>query len=811
MIKTLLCNILVFVLLSTLCGRDIFVDKTSKNRSGSIGTKENPFRTITAAVKAAKAGDSIIVCPGIYRESVIIPTGGTKDKPLILKSLRKHQAVISGSNRINKFIKYPQGVYSCGKFKLFYSQKHTFVEDGRSIPGNQVYVDGEPLTWVDDRTKLLPGCWTADARPYGRIYFCLPENKSPKDSKVEIALRDLLLGGKGDYIKIKNFKFTHAADAVKSSRRGLMISGKGWEIIGNLCEWNSTHGIYFSNCCQTLIADNTCRWSGDLGLFGSSGMDMTIRNNTFLYSNWRKVLLAWGGGGTKILHSLRNVYENNHSAWNYGPGVWFDIITNRNVVKNNILHDNQTEGGGAIFLEIGWNDSAYNNLIYNSWAKHGVNSSGNGIRVSNCSNTIVRNNIVFNNAGNGINVLGPHGRSASGYKKKKKKLQNKKIFPWMSAKDRQVYLSEFEKYVMKVKAFKPNNNVIKDNYLFDNGRGDIGGWASNNAGYKLHNEYIGNLFLTANGRKPFSNFNNHKRTISAWNRVTGQASGILVSKPPKWVPASVEWDKLKFRNAKKVFNDTKGLVESPNAAILYGRIARAENVRYCRLPDNINGVYLKNNGQSILALWTSKKQERKHARFKSGSGQYKVESPWLNLKKRQSKDGEFEILVTDRPTYIHDTDALKNIPAPKLTVKYKNEISKPVTAVFFGINSDSKGKDIKIKIEPPKDWKVDVAEINETLESGKKISRNITMTYPENTANGLYKVRVLGHWGATPIERVCLFGIGKVAGKSSDVIERMKSPVKIDGSMDEWTGMAPIGTVNSLTQVCEGNRKSWRK
>ena len=71
---------------------------SSKTKSNGDGSKNSPFKTINQAASIAKAGDEIIVKPGIYREQVIPRFGGTEDSRIVYKSEKPLEAVISGSD-----------------------------------------------------------------------------------------------------------------------------------------------------------------------------------------------------------------------------------------------------------------------------------------------------------------------------------------------------------------------------------------------------------------------------------------------------------------------------------------------------------------------------------------------------------------------------------------------------------------------------------------------------------------------------------------------------------------------------------------
>ena len=68
---------------------------------GGNGSKEAPFQTITEAAKTARAGDEVLVEPGIYREWVDPVNGGESDGCRITyRSLVKGGAVITGAEPV---------------------------------------------------------------------------------------------------------------------------------------------------------------------------------------------------------------------------------------------------------------------------------------------------------------------------------------------------------------------------------------------------------------------------------------------------------------------------------------------------------------------------------------------------------------------------------------------------------------------------------------------------------------------------------------------------------------------------------------
>ena len=85
----------------------------SKVKRTGDGSKEHPFRTISEAALLAEPGDEVLVLPGIYREHVDPAQGGTPEKRITYRSVRKGAAVISGAEPVGNWerVKGAPGVW----------------------------------------------------------------------------------------------------------------------------------------------------------------------------------------------------------------------------------------------------------------------------------------------------------------------------------------------------------------------------------------------------------------------------------------------------------------------------------------------------------------------------------------------------------------------------------------------------------------------------------------------------------------------------------------------------------------------------
>lgn len=75
------------------------------------GSKSRPFRTISQAAFVAQAGDQVLVAPGIYREEVSPRWAGTKDAPIVYRSMEPRAAVITGAEPVKDWVHFQEDVW----------------------------------------------------------------------------------------------------------------------------------------------------------------------------------------------------------------------------------------------------------------------------------------------------------------------------------------------------------------------------------------------------------------------------------------------------------------------------------------------------------------------------------------------------------------------------------------------------------------------------------------------------------------------------------------------------------------------------
>ena len=143
------------------------------------GTKERPFKHINDAAKIAAAGDTVLVAPGIYREYVDPQNAGTKEKPIVYKSVEPLGAVITGAEEIQSWQPYEGNVWVARvPNSLFgsYNPYTTYVYGdwyfaGRSKHTGCVYLNGKALYEAESLEACVKGevyecSWEPEASVY---------------------------------------------------------------------------------------------------------------------------------------------------------------------------------------------------------------------------------------------------------------------------------------------------------------------------------------------------------------------------------------------------------------------------------------------------------------------------------------------------------------------------------------------------------------------------------------------------------------------------------------------------------------------
>ena len=241
-------------------------------RRDGDGSQKAPFQTISQAAAIAKAGDTVWVLPGIYREWVDPQNGGTQDAPIVYRAVERREAIITGAEPVKNWVSEGGGVWSAripnglfGAYNPFTTlvRGDWYVATMTAHTGD-VYLNGKSLYEVTDLERVREpvrsqASWDPDFSLYTwyaqqdeekdeTVLWANFQGKDPNAENVEISARGACFAPRREgvgYITLSGFTVRCAATqwAPPTAYQEGMIAphwSKGWVIED--CE------IYESKC-----------------------------------------------------------------------------------------------------------------------------------------------------------------------------------------------------------------------------------------------------------------------------------------------------------------------------------------------------------------------------------------------------------------------------------------------------------------------------------------------------------------------------------------------------------------------------------
>ncbi|MCR5358148.1 MAG: right-handed parallel beta-helix repeat-containing protein [Lachnospiraceae bacterium] len=327
-----------------------YVDCNALN-SGD-GSKEKPFKRINGAAAVAMPGDEVLVLPGIYREDVNPVNAGTKANPIVYRSVKPLEAVITGADVFDTWEQYRGDVWKLTVPNSYFTCRNPYTTlvsgdwlDVRvPMHTGDVYLNGKSLYEKDSLDKVLePGFYDASwDREFTKHtwYTCQAEDedatiiyanfqgKDPNKEYVEISVRPHCFWPEAEhvnYITLEGFTVCKAATqwAPPTALQEGMIGphwSKGW-VIDN-CE------IFESKCSGISLGKyrqqgNDNKWLNYKLKDGAQ----TQRDCTFIaqLDGWSKETVG--------SHTVRNcdIHDCGQTGIVGNLGCVFSIIENNHI------------------------------------------------------------------------------------------------------------------------------------------------------------------------------------------------------------------------------------------------------------------------------------------------------------------------------------------------------------------------------------------------------------------------------------------------------------------------------------------------
>jgi len=398
--------------------REIYVHAGSQAGTAD-GSQALPFKTISDALNVVKAGDTVIVREGIYRESVRVP-GGEPGKPVSLRAADGERVVLSGAVPITGWKKHVENVYvTVLDFRperlLAASRSQPIAREpnegwwtaaavddltitdskGLKTLSNE-YVEGQAYIWATTGNVFFTVPLASLDRANGRFTvvreskwmrlgagdrYYLKNHLSLIDSPGEWAVQEE--GGKFRiYFQPEESAHLSVVETPRQKRSILSVySTKHVRISGLEIAASAHNGIEVMKSEDVVISNCILHNHGYIGALLRDVNNVTVRHNIFLYN-------SYGLG----LHTVSNsVIEENEIAYNTTDGIIVSYNSTDVDVRRNYIHHHLLWGHpDGIQIYIGVKNVRFiDNLLI---------ASGQSIMMGDTSDGLLKGNMLIGSA-----------------------------------------------------------------------------------------------------------------------------------------------------------------------------------------------------------------------------------------------------------------------------------------------------------------------------------------------------------------------------------------------------------------------------
>ena len=358
------------------------------------GKDTNSGKTISSPLSVVKAfvrapiGATIVFRGGTYRNV----NNGFIDKKLTLQPYQQETVWIKGSDEVHGWVA-DGGIWRKDGWNYSFpnnvSSEYIDPKYPMAAYRDMVYINGASLKQVGSKAEVVPGTFYVD--PANKKLY-IGDNPTGKtiESTVRSAALNIWKHSSYDpsYTVVRGLGFAHYANQALGVGAGhvtLENNAFVWNGVAGADFWGSGDGGKLGPSSDAIVRGNIFSYNGSKGLGGSYVHRMLLENNIISYNNIEHFSKIWDSGGIKLINSDAVLWRNNLVENNFGNGMWLDISsTNARVVNN---HSRYNQGIG-IFYEISHNGMLASNV---------ADSNAVGIMLSDTTNTRVYNNTLSMN------------------------------------------------------------------------------------------------------------------------------------------------------------------------------------------------------------------------------------------------------------------------------------------------------------------------------------------------------------------------------------------------------------------------------
>lgn len=381
----------------------LFVE--SNAAGGGDGSSARPFRSIQAAVTAARAGGTVVVRGGTYHESVTVQIGSR----VTIQSAPGEAVWLDGSSPISGFSS-SGSVWVAGGYTPQFDRSATYSRgkaDSRT-PGwafvspaapmaaapDQVFIDGVAQQQVSSLAEVGPGEFFVDLST-DRLF--LGTDPTGRSVRISDLVKAVTMRGAGS--QLLGIGVQRYAPSVPDF--GAVTVERPDILVENVAILDSATGGISVSSTNDIVRRVTVSRSGLLGMHANSADGLVVDGLLATENNDERFNTSPVSGGLKVTRSRDVEVRNGTYTGNIGPGIWFDESVYDTVITGNTSNANT---GSGVKLEISSDSVIADNTF--------LDNGENGIKINNTSNVEIWNNTVAGNDRN-INITGDDRRASN--------------------------------------------------------------------------------------------------------------------------------------------------------------------------------------------------------------------------------------------------------------------------------------------------------------------------------------------------------------------------------------------------------------
>ena len=344
------------------------------------GTQTIPFCTIGAATKKARAGDTVLVGAGTYREQLSVTTGGGEQGAPLTVRATTPDAVILGSDDLSGTAGWTATATT--------AWQHAFAPS--STP-TQVWLDGQPLVMASSAATTTSGTWFFDGVAK-LLYVDVGGTNPGTGHSVEAGARNfgMLVRGlsnidiSGFTVGRTNLSAVYLDTTSQVSLSDLTVSQAG------------AHGVTVDSSTQTSVRGVTSSGNLSIGVRFFNSSDSSLRGATTHDNQFHGVSVQ---GSQRVTIAGNTSYANKRPGGRVAAGIDVSGGSSNVMVEGNTSRNNDDSGFESNTSATG--TTFRRNVSYDN-GDHGIDVS------ASTAPTIVSNTVV-GNATAGINLEGGSG------------------------------------------------------------------------------------------------------------------------------------------------------------------------------------------------------------------------------------------------------------------------------------------------------------------------------------------------------------------------------------------------------------------